>query len=335
MLKRSPSIHLQKLETLHFRVIEKHPNFSLIEKDYRMKRSGYKGEQTLDYYLSFVPAKNYEILPDIRLQANANKDIYFQIDTLLKTTKYNVIFETKNHSGELTYNVLTQQFTRMSESGELEVFQDPIQQVRRQELQYKKFLRSVNPSYENVPIIPFIVFTNPSCHINIIPEGNRLPKNMIKAESVPSKLYELERLYKQETIETKSMRQLTKKVLKNNVPYNPNILEKYHVKEHDLITGVFCLNCINVKMRWEKNACWKCENCGSKNKNSFLKAVNDMILLFGNEISNQQFSNFLEIPSRITSYRHINNLACHSIGLSKSRKYHLSLQHPNPTQTRH
>ncbi|WP_157842750.1 nuclease-related domain-containing protein [Bacillus alkalisoli] len=330
MTKRTPSIHLQKLEALHFRVIEKHPNCSLIEKDYRIKRSGFKGEQQLDYYLSFVPAKICEILPDIRLQANANLEHYFQMDTILKTTKYNVIFETKNHTGEVTYNTLTNQLTRINELGELEVFQDPIQQVKRQELQYKKLLQSMNPQTQQVPLIPLIVFTNPNCHIKIVPEGSRLPKNMIKAESVPSKLYELEKMYKQELIETKVLRQLTKKVLKSNTPYNPDILEKYHVKEQDLITGVFCLKCINVKMRWVKNSCWRCENCGFKNKNAFLKAVNEMILLYGNEITNKQFSNFLEIPSRVTSYRHITNLACSTIGFSKSRKYLLSLQNQYP-----
>ncbi|WP_096155225.1 hypothetical protein [Bacillus sp. FJAT-45066] len=68
----------------------------------------------------------------------------------------------------------------------------------------------------------------------------------------------------------------------------------------------------------------------SKNKVAFLKAVNEMILLYGNEITNKQFSNFLEIPSRVTSYRHITNLACSTIGFSKSRKYHLSLQNQYP-----
>ncbi|QOR66058.1 NERD domain-containing protein [Cytobacillus suaedae] len=120
------SYELMKLEALLRRLSKIHPKRQLVEKDYAIKSAGYRGEQSLDYFLSFLPEKNYMIFHNLRLKCNDN---YFQIDILLVSPRFILIIETKNISGTLEFDHLNKQLIRTINDS-INVYPDPVQQVK-------------------------------------------------------------------------------------------------------------------------------------------------------------------------------------------------------------
>ena len=60
--------------------------------------AGYYGEKSLDYHLSSLNQEKFDIYPGLRLSIRSQ---YFQIDSLVITTRFLLIIEIKNLKGEL------------------------------------------------------------------------------------------------------------------------------------------------------------------------------------------------------------------------------------------
>jgi hypothetical protein len=72
-----------------------------IKGDLAKSFAGYRGENSIDYPLSSLPDKKYFIFHDLRLPY---KNQFFQIDTLLASTKHFVILEVKNIAGTVYFD---------------------------------------------------------------------------------------------------------------------------------------------------------------------------------------------------------------------------------------
>lgn len=99
--ERKPPITLLKLEVLLRRLPKEHSIRSTVESDFMKIKSGYVGEKKVDYYLNFLPKKEYSIFHNIRLKS---EDHFFQIDTLIITSKYILLLEIKNMLGNLMFD---------------------------------------------------------------------------------------------------------------------------------------------------------------------------------------------------------------------------------------
>lgn len=73
--KRKPWL-LVKLEALERRCPASHFKRPALDDDLERRRAGYRGEQSLDYHLSFLDSTVFRILHDIRL-LNHLKMYYF------------------------------------------------------------------------------------------------------------------------------------------------------------------------------------------------------------------------------------------------------------------
>jgi hypothetical protein len=62
--------------------------------------SGYREEQSLDYFYRYLPATNLSFLHGIRI---LHQYYYFQMDTLIITPKFLLIIESKNIAGHLQF----------------------------------------------------------------------------------------------------------------------------------------------------------------------------------------------------------------------------------------
>lgn len=82
--------------------------------------AGYRGEQSLDYYLGFLT--NYFILHDLRLP---DRDHHFQLDTLLISPYFILILEVKNISGTLIFDDHFKQLIRVTPEKEEGFGPDP------------------------------------------------------------------------------------------------------------------------------------------------------------------------------------------------------------------
>ncbi|MCM3410369.1 hypothetical protein [Metabacillus litoralis] len=67
--RTKPRIILQ-LEALLPRIPNFHPTLPLITEDYNKRMAGYKGEQSVDYPLSYLDEKNYFIFHHLRLKTD-------------------------------------------------------------------------------------------------------------------------------------------------------------------------------------------------------------------------------------------------------------------------
>lgn len=77
--ERKIPIKILKLQALLRRLPANHPNRERMNEDLVKNLYGYRGEESLDYYLSYLNKDCYYILHDLRLQTKSKK--YFQIDT--------------------------------------------------------------------------------------------------------------------------------------------------------------------------------------------------------------------------------------------------------------
>ncbi|HZG72957.1 MAG TPA: nuclease-related domain-containing protein [Chondromyces sp.] len=96
--ERKKSIYLRQLEALVRRVPRGHGKREEILLMAKKAGKGYRGEQAIDYPLSFLSEDKYFILHDVRLLGGHH---YFQLDTLILSEYFIVILEVKNISGIL------------------------------------------------------------------------------------------------------------------------------------------------------------------------------------------------------------------------------------------
>lgn len=143
---RKVPILIKKLEALYRRLPPDHSKRQAVENELTRRRSGYKGEQSLGYYLNFLPDQDYAILHNLRFNYKSH---FFQLDTLILSTSFFLIIEAKNISGTLSFDPVFKQLIR-TVNETVEVFPDPIPQVKHQQFQLTEYLR--NTKLPSIPI---------------------------------------------------------------------------------------------------------------------------------------------------------------------------------------
>ncbi|MGY3714882.1 nuclease-related domain-containing protein [Sutcliffiella cohnii] len=307
-----------KLEAANRRIRDDHPKKQIIKEEFLMQQSGYRGEKTLDYYLSFLTNKQSIIIPNLRMLNS--KQYFFEIDTLVMTPQYFILIESKNHSGDLIYDVKTNSLMRSREE-QVDNYSDPILQVERQKLQFMEVLQSMKTPV--IPLIPLAVFTNPYVSITVKPESYKLPRNFMKVEALPIKLSEINRMYNKNYIEFNQLKKIAKGLLKKDTPYDTDVLQKFSIKKEELICGVHCPVCKKLEMKKNKKGVWICHFCMHASKDAYKYSLNDFRLLVKPFISNRELRYFLNISSRYDATRMLSNLNASKSGKTKSTIYKL------------
>ena len=113
--RREIPIRLQKLEALSRRLSKDHSIRPQIEEELLRRWKGYRGEQSVDFYLNKLPEKEYMIFHNLRLE---NENYYFQIDTLILTSYFALTLEVKNISGTLYFESTFSQMIQITSNGE-------------------------------------------------------------------------------------------------------------------------------------------------------------------------------------------------------------------------
>lgn len=313
---RKIPLKIRKLEALLRRLPQAHPKRKVIEEDLAKSAAGYKGEQSLDYYLSFLPESEYFIFQDLRL---FEKNHYFQLDTLILSPSFFLILEVKNISGTLTFDQTFHQLIR-TVNGVEEVFPDPIQQVRHQQFQFQNWLKSNHCPL--VPVDSLVVISNP--HTQIKTSGNSKPQlPVIHSTSLLDKVNRLKEIYKEEILLKKDIRKLCKLLKKHDSPSNPEILERYQISKSDLLTGVLCTRCRAIPMD-RKSGKWICPNCSFFSKDAHISALADYSLLVHSAITNEEAREFLHLSSRSIAHHLLMQMNIPYSGTTKGRAYSLS-----------
>ncbi|TWI59847.1 nuclease-related domain-containing protein [Halalkalibacter nanhaiisediminis] len=316
--ERKRPLKIQKLEALLRRLPSHHPKYEMIKEALAKSIAGFRGEQSLDYYLSFLPSNEFLILHDIRFPYDENS--YFQLDTLILSTRFLVILEVKNIAGTLYFDQAFQQLIRILD-GKEEGFLDPLLQIKRQHMQLETWLAQ----RKNLPLPPiesFIVISHPSTIIKSSPNHKEAFEKVIRPPMIPLTIEHLKRFHTKEILPMKPLKRLATLIQKQHTPSNPDLLHQFQIDKSELLRGVICPTCMRRPLV-RKRGSWYCPYCESSSKDAHVSSLQDYFLLIGPTISNQQLRDFLQISSATIAKKLLVSLDLKQSGVTKGRTYEL------------
>ncbi|QWG35984.1 nuclease-related domain-containing protein [Bacillus mycoides] len=312
--ERKMPVHLLQLEALLRRLPAHHPKKNVVAENLAKFMAGYKGEQAIEYPLSFLSETKYSILHDIRL---FDQKHYFQIDTIIVSSYFLLFLEIKNIVGTLIFDAKFNQLIRISDGALEEGFPDPLLQVKRQEMQLKKWL-SLHGLY-NFPIESLVVISSPRTIIKTSDEI--LFSKIIHSANIPNRIKQIENQYKEKMID--NINGLIDQIMNEHSPQRQNVLAQYNIKKEELLKGVQCEKCFIMTMLKEKKG-WRCSNCNGMSKYAHLRALQDYTLLFGMITTNSELRDFLNMQSSSAVKRLLQTMDIPYIGENKGRVYDLT-----------
>lgn len=303
------------LEALVRRLRKNHPKWQLISDELAGRWAGYRGEQSIDFYLHSLPEKEYHIFHDLNLP---DGEYNCQIDTFLTNTKSGIIIDVKNNKGKILIDTDSEQLIQ-TVNGEEYTYPYPIFQVERHQSVLNRVLTEHN--LPPLPIEYLVVFSNPNAILSFVGRnGLKVMQRICKSPSILHKMQLFENFHNQEIFDPKDLRKFDKLLLKlNTVPTKP-ILKRFDILHGDLLPGVHCPICLHLPMQ-RKNQNWYCSFCNTFVPNAHLYTIQDYFLLYGPSITNQQFREFAQISSPDVARRLLHSANLKYVGDNKARVY--------------
>lgn len=314
---------LRQIEALLNRISKNHPKRPEIEKERNKKRAGLRGEQHVDFHLSFLPHSNkYTILKALRL-TDLDTNNTFQIDRLLLSPSYFLIIEAKNISGLLHIDPNTQQLIQKNAQTH-NGYSNPIRQAERQKERLQSWLK---PFKIDLPPIDYISTFNEK---NAIFETSQMDKRIFNkilfAENLLPKITQFEKIYRVEIINEKNIKKIKRLLIKHHRPKILDVLAEFGIEQHELITGVQCPSCEHYTMK-RASGSWICSHCKTLSKSAHEKGIIEFILI-NHVITTQQCKEFLCLPSVNIAYQLLKQLPLTKKGGNKNRIYSLLPKYP-------
>lgn len=300
------SEHYIFMEALVRRIHADDEEAQLFKEEFYRLQAGLSGEQKLkmtleDYYFK----SDYEIL--YNFECINPRGFSHQMDALLITPHFILIFEVKQMSGNLYYKPAVQEFYRVTDQGNEESFSNPFDQVFRHQLFIEQFLQH---SAVAIPVRHIVVIANFRAKLDNAFET--MP--ILHLSSLPKFL---EILYKQYPKTTLNPHQISKLFTKIHQRHPP----RRQIEASRLQTGVFCKQCEAIGSMFFYHGSWHCEYCQTKSIDGILEALQHYRILIGPHISNRAFRDFLGIPNRFAALRLLSKINMEAAGRGKNRYY--------------
>ncbi|PLT30725.1 nuclease-related domain-containing protein [Peribacillus deserti] len=312
---RQVPLRIRSLEALLRRIPSTHSKRPDIKSDLAKWTAGYKGERDVDYYLDHMPEEKYMILHDLRLPFDK---YFFQIDTLLLSSKFLLILEIKNIAGTLYFETKTNQLIRSVNQQE-EGFRDPLSQARRLRSSLKSFIADYVT--HDFPMEYLIVISNSSTILKFQNNHPELVKRVCHASSLIDRINKLEDSYKTNLFTKEQLKEINNFLISSCRLQSTNVLELYKIHPSEILTGVHCPACRHLPSI-RKKAKWHCPNCNKSFKDSYEETITDYFLLLQSSLTNRQLRHFLQLSSRSTALDILNSLNLSYTGTNKGRVYH-------------
>ncbi|MDQ0207031.1 nuclease-related domain-containing protein [Alkalicoccobacillus murimartini] len=293
-----------------------------MKEDLLLYEAGYRGEQNLDYHLTFLEDDEFILLHDLRI--NNKRRHYFQIDTLVVTSRFFVILEVKNMVGRFEFNDDLKQMVRRWNGEEL-IMQNPLNQVRRQQTQLSDWL--LHHNFPLMPIEQLLVFAHPSTAIHSTEAGKHTLSKVVYAEGVVPRLEKLKTNYgkARSYLDKTNLLKIVGLLNANHSPLLSPILKTYHLKPSQLQKGVYCPSCSAPNMiRRARSGHWHCQTCPVKSKTAHVRALEDYYLLIKQTISSAELREFLGIESKMAAYNILSKLDVRRTHKNRHCYYHLT-----------
>ncbi|KPB05099.1 nuclease-related domain-containing protein [Bacillus sp. CHD6a] len=301
------------------RVPKSHPKYLILEQEHGKLSYGHKGEEALDYFLTFLPNDNYLILNSLRLEDPKSR--YFQMDSLLLAPTHCIILDSKYMSGKLEFDESANQLLRhLPGSEDIEKLGDPISQISRQRHQLSLWLKK--NGFPPLPIASLIVLTHNNA--TLIKTTPSITKKVTFHTNLPNRLKEIDQNISKGNImlSTQGLQKLSRTLIKKHTTDHFQFLNHYNISVNELITGVLCTVCLAAPML-RKRGVWGCQGCSAYSKTAHLEAINDYKLLIGETINNKELRCYLGLPSASVASKYLASMGLKFEGSFKNRRYFL------------
>ncbi|MBN8193656.1 NERD domain-containing protein [Bacillus sp. NTK074B] len=313
------------LQALLRRLSPQHPKRTVISEELGKRMAGFKGEEALDFILSFLEPKNYFILNDLRIP---HKHTFFQIDTLLMTTKFILIIEVKYLAGTAFFDPIFNQLIQTKDGMET-ALPDPTLQIKRQKKQLEEWLGK--NGFPTIPILSCVVMSNDRTIIRTSSENKTLHKVVINRHTLLEKLEDIDKIILNESISPKQLKKVIRIMKKQHRDLQPEVMERYNLKKGEIIKGVRCRFCHNHSLK-KIHGSWICRGCNKQDRDAHIGALKDYELLIGPTINNAELRWFLEVDSPYVAKRLLQSLNLPTTGTGKGTRYILSINKNTPKQ---
>jgi Nuclease-related domain. len=285
------------------------------ESRYKRGMAGYRGEQSMEYPLSYLPEKEFLIFHNLRLFDGHH---HFQIDFLILCSRFCTILEVKNIAGTLTFDTDFLQLVR-EQNQITDIFDDPISQVENLTNHLEEWL-----PVSSLPLMNRVVIAS-SAHIQATDTKNRLLRRIIRRANIKKEMAVLNKKYVQDHLDSGQLQRITARLLANHQPRIVDLFAISSVSRNDILKGVHCPDC-GARPMIRRNRSWHCDDCGHKSAKAHLAALLDYYLIFGREITNRQCREFLLIDSATSAKKLLQSVSSHYMGEKRKRVYYLSFR---------
>ncbi|TGA99771.1 NERD domain-containing protein [Sporolactobacillus shoreae] len=311
--------HVRQLSELCSRFLGPPEKKEDLQRKLNRYLAGYKGEKSLDYFLSLIPEKEVLALHQIRLKGGAH---HFEIDCIILTTRALLILEVKHIAGVLSFHSKINQLVR-SIDGEEQRLPDPITQADRLHVQLQVWLtaRKLGP----IPIEKQVVITSPRSILDTRDSDEKFFKIACLIERVPHRISEILRRHPQKLFTLPQIKSIARKLCKAHEPLIQNVYEVYNVQPEQIHRGVQCSSCGIFGMDRKKGK-WVCPECGHSSTKAHLRCLKSYVLLNGSSITNRQCRDFLRLKSDSIARKLLQKMNLPSTGKFKDRIYHLPIE---------
>lgn len=297
------------LKALHERLNNGHPLKGFVHSKFMSVKAGIKGEEVVEgIFNKYTFPFNYKVLFNLNLSSDGK----FQIDALFISQHYLLILESKNIIGELSFERNPFCLKRKLENGQLDIFESPEIQLERN---IKMLERWLEKRAIQIPIVGAIVLSTTKSEIVKPPISHAI----MYPSNIPNFIWEQPRDSVFMTAD--QLEELRVNFLRNHDDYYPYpMCRTWGIDFNDLIKGVRCTECDWMGMkRIIRN--WQCPNCLHQNKEAHVRAIRDWFILVGEEMTNNDCRNFLQLEMSQTANRLLHGMELKSVGFGKSTKY--------------
>lgn len=320
---RNISYQLRVLKALTRRARKDHWRYQDIVREHGIKQAGYKGEQSMDYYMGFLPKTNppISIFQDLRLPHT--KESFFQMDNTLLHPNFMLILEVKNYKGTLSFDPKFQQVIQEVENNPLLSLPDPILQVKMQEMKLNQWMKS-----KNLPLLPIerlIVMVNPKAVIKVDSLHGLIERHVIKAPALHDRIQNYLKKYPNQILSKKDYKRISSLFIKEDTPSETSPIIQFGIIPSDIIPGVFCQRCITTSpMTWHHGK-WFCKHCSFVSATAHLPALEDYALLISPTINNKELRRYLLLDKPHTARRIIQSSGADYINSTQGTFYAIKI----------
>ncbi|AQQ52836.1 nuclease-related domain-containing protein [Planococcus lenghuensis] len=255
-----------------------------LESELHNREAGIRGESRIESkFKEFFIPEAYEVLWDVGLSIG---DWHVQFDGLLLTARCAIIIESKNISGELSFDEATGEFYRKNTDGERQVFDHPAVQLNKNIYFLQQWFQRQGVS---MPVGGLIVFTAKQCEFMTKPTL----AEMCKLYGMPGRLIEM--LKKYPPVCDGAFQEAVRQIPQHLTPYKRRPLcDKYFIPVQDLKKGILCTKCRALNVQLMERS-WICGTCGVRERDIGGRLVDEYVALVNGELTNRGMRDFFGI----------------------------------------